>query len=73
MHFRIDRDHSNAYSAWLAMGSPQTPTAGQYSALEAASRLQQVDSPRWLSAESGQVELRFSLPRQAVSLLRFTW
>ena len=29
-HFRIDRDHSNAFEAWKRMGSPQNPTPEQY-------------------------------------------
>ncbi len=34
-HFRIDRDHSNAYEAWKRMGSPQRPSAEQYVELRA--------------------------------------
>ncbi len=26
VHYRIDRDHSNSYAAWLAMGSPIAPS-----------------------------------------------
>jgi xylan 1,4-beta-xylosidase len=26
-HYRIDDTHSNSYSVWNTMGSPQTPTA----------------------------------------------
>ena len=68
-HFRIDATHSNAFTAWKAMGSPQTPSVAQYLALEAAGQLQLVDSPRWTT----EAELRFTLPRQAVSLVRFSW
>jgi xylan 1,4-beta-xylosidase len=28
-HFRIDNEHSNAYTAWQRMGSPQNPTPDQ--------------------------------------------
>jgi xylan 1,4-beta-xylosidase len=34
------RTHSNSYSAWLKMGSPQKPTPAQYAALEKASELE---------------------------------
>ena len=27
-HYRIDDAHSNAYTVWKAMGSPQNPSAG---------------------------------------------
>ena len=72
-HYRIDRDHSNAYAVWKQMGSPQNPTPEQYARLEAAGQLQLLDSPRWLASESGQVELSFALPRPAVSLVQVTW
>jgi xylan 1,4-beta-xylosidase len=29
-HYRIDDDHSNAYTAWQQMRSPQKPTAEKY-------------------------------------------
>jgi len=33
-HFRIDEEHSNAFTAWKRIGSPQSPTAEQYALLE---------------------------------------
>jgi xylan 1,4-beta-xylosidase len=72
-HYRVDRDHSNAYAAWKQMGSPQSPTPEQYARLEAAGQLQLLESPRWLASQSGEVELSFALPRQAVSLVQVTW
>ena len=39
-HFRIDDTHSNAYTVWMAMGSPQEPTPEQYAQLKAAGQLQ---------------------------------
>lgn len=72
-HYRIDRDHSNAYTAWLAMGSPQSPTPAQYAQLEAAGQLQSLGSPAWVAAKGGVVELAFPLPRQAVSLVQISW
>ena len=29
-HYRIDQDHSNAYTVWKNIGSPQQPSAEQY-------------------------------------------
>ncbi len=72
-HYRIDRDHSNAYTVWRQMGSPQNPAPGQYTRLEAAGQLQLLDSPRWLATQSGHVELVFALPLQAVSLVQMSW
>lgn len=72
-HYRIDETHSNAWAAWKRMGSPQSPNAEQYAALEAAGQLQQLDSPRWIELRGGGTKLDITLPRQAVSLLQISW
>ena len=68
-HFRIDKDHSNAFGAWQRMGSPQNPTPEQYIALEKAGQLTTLGPSEAAPVENGSVVLRFLLPRQAVSLL----
>ena len=72
-HYRIDDDHSNSYTAWQQMGSPQKPTDAQYARLEAAGQLQLLRSPEWLPAKDGKLEVAFPLPRQSVSLVRVSW
>jgi xylan 1,4-beta-xylosidase len=72
-HFRIDSQHSNAFGAWRAMGSPQQPSAAQVQQLQDAGQLQLLTSPSWLPIESGRVHLQFDLPRQGLSLLRISW
>ena len=72
-HYRIDRDHSNAYTVWKQMGSPQAPTPEQTAQLQAAGQLQTLGSPRWIANQAGTVDVKFTLPRQAVSLLEFSW
>ena len=72
-HYRIDNDHSNAYTVWKQMGSPQQPAPEQYARLEAAGQLQLLTSPQWRHAQNGTFSLDFDLPRQAVSLVRLTW
>ena len=72
-HYRIDANHSNAYSAWKVMGSPQNPTPDQQRQLEVAGQLQLLDSPNWLWNQSGTASINFDLPRQAVSLIRLEW
>jgi xylan 1,4-beta-xylosidase len=71
-HFRIDQEHSNAFTAWKKMGSPQNPTAEQYTQLEKAGQLAALES-RTADAENGRMNVAFTLPRQAVSLLVFKW
>ncbi|MGA2570847.1 MAG: beta-xylosidase [Terracidiphilus sp.] len=72
-HYRIDDTHSNAYTAWKAMGSPQSPTPDQVARLEAAGQLEQLTSPQWLDVRNGKATIDTQLPRQAVSLLRLKW
>ena len=72
-HYRIDDDHSNAYTAWKQMGSPAEPSPGQYARLEAAGQLQLLHSPAWQTVKDGKLEIGFSVPAHAVSLLRVAW
>ena len=72
-HYRIDHEHSNAWEAWKAMGSPQTPTAKQYAELERSSELALLESPAWLDIRGGAVTVPLTLPRQGVSLLKLEW
>lgn len=72
-HYRIDSEHSNAFSVWKAMGSPSNPTPEQQRQLEAAGQLQLLGSPTWLWTDAGALSISFDLPRQAVSLIRLNW
>lgn len=72
-HYRIDEEHSNAYTVWQGMGSPQDPTDQQYAQLEEASRLAQLEPPQEVQIERGAVGVEFPLPRKGVSLLVLTW
>jgi xylan 1,4-beta-xylosidase len=72
-HYRIDETHSNSYTVWKNMGSPQAPTPEQYAQLKAAGQLQLLTSPTWLDVANGKVSIETTLPRQAVSLLRIKW
>jgi xylan 1,4-beta-xylosidase len=73
-HYRIDATHSNSYTAWKAIGSPQHPTVAQYASLQNSSRLESLASPVWVDVqEDGKIILPLSLPRQAISLLVLTW
>jgi xylan 1,4-beta-xylosidase len=72
-YYRIDDTHSNAYTVWKAMGSPQSPTAEQYAQLKAAGQLELLTSPTWLDVSNGKVTIGTSLPRQATSLMHLKW
>ena len=72
-HYRIDADHSNSYQAWLKMGSPLPLAGQQYSAVEKAGKLAQLEPPQSLQVNGENAVLQFPLPRQAVSLLVLSW
>jgi xylan 1,4-beta-xylosidase len=72
-HFRVDGDHSNAFTAWKAIGSPLTLSAAHVEQLQSAGQLQLLTSPAWITIQNRSVELQFDLPRQGLSLLRLTW
>jgi len=46
--YRIDETHSNAYTVWKGMGSPQSLTVEQISELRAAGGLELLRSPEWV-------------------------
>jgi len=72
-HYRIDETHSNAYTTWKEMGSPQRPNADQYSRLLLQARLQELTSPEKKNMKRGELQIQFFLPRHAVSLLQVSW
>ncbi len=72
-HYRIDETHSNAYTVWQKMGSPQQPTPEQYAQLQEAGQLQLLTSPQWLEVHMGQVEVTTAMPREGISLLHLKW
>jgi xylan 1,4-beta-xylosidase len=72
-HFRIDSAHSNAFTAWKDMESPQSPRADQYKKLESAGQLQLLTSPSWVHIQHGTVQLQVQLPRQGLSLVKIEW
>jgi len=71
--YRIDDTHSNSYTAWLAMGSPQHPTASQYADLKAAGQLQLLTSPQWVDIKNGEMSNKTNMPPQGISLMHLAW
>ena len=51
------------------MGSPVAPNRQQYAELELASQLTKLEELQQVPTQAQEVELRFILPRQGVSLL----
>ncbi|MBW3077788.1 GH39 family glycosyl hydrolase [Bifidobacterium simiiventris] len=73
-HQRIDHDHSNAHTLWLAEGSPKYPQGEQYDRIRKAGALQELGPERTVTVPAGEAAatLRFAMPTHAVSLLTVT-
>ncbi|MDN4500838.1 hypothetical protein QX776_00335 [Alteromonadaceae bacterium BrNp21-10] len=72
-HYRIDKDHSNSYAAWLKMGSPIAPSQTQRTELLKAAELKTIDAaPAQLNIAHSATTLNFTLPRQGISFLVLT-
>ncbi|MBK8390126.1 MAG: beta-xylosidase [Saprospiraceae bacterium] len=71
--YMIDQNHSNAYTAWLKMGSPQKLSLEHYKTLEEASQLAVKGLPMWSKVASDYLSMDIDMPRQAVSLIELTW
>lgn len=72
-HYRIDDHHSDAFTTWREMGSPESPTPQQYSTLVAAGQLQQLEPSQSNHISVGRAVISIRLPAEAVSLLKLSW
>ncbi|HVU15615.1 MAG TPA: beta-xylosidase [Candidatus Didemnitutus sp.] len=66
--YRIDGEHSNAYTAWQRMGSPVAPNNSQYAELERAGELATMGPAGTVAVASGTTTLHVDLPRSGVAL-----
>lgn len=71
--YLVDETHSNSFTAWQAMGSPQQPTAEQLAELEQSCKLAEIkEEPRYIE-EGKNAAVLVTLPRQGVTLLEMEW
>jgi len=68
-HYRIDETHSNAYTKWLELGSPQNPDAQMLAKLKAAMELQMLEPAKLIDITNNEATLNFELPRSGLSLI----
>lgn len=71
--WRIDGEHSNSYSAWLRMGSPQPPDAEQGAEIRRRAGLESGGPPKWMEAKDGRCKWGLRLPRQGVALVEMIY
>jgi xylan 1,4-beta-xylosidase len=70
--YAMDAHHSNAYSAWQAMGSPEHLSPEQLATLQKAGGLE-AGEKQTVHRTSGPVAISTVLARQAVVLYEVTW
>jgi xylan 1,4-beta-xylosidase len=71
--YLVDETHSNSFTAWQAMGSPQTPTEQQIADLEQACKLAEIEEASRFIEEENLSAVMVTLPRQGVTLLELEW
>ena len=71
-HYRIDKNHSNAYAQWIKEGSPMYPDEKQYAAMKAREVLEQYLPESCCDSQGNELTLRFSLPTHAVSFIEIS-
>jgi xylan 1,4-beta-xylosidase len=72
-HYRVDPTHSNAYTAWLGMGSPIAPSNSQRATLlKEAALAKLADGETSTVVQRGSAAIDFALPRTGVSLIVLT-
>jgi xylan 1,4-beta-xylosidase len=72
-HWRLDGDHSNAFTEWKRQGRPEDPGPAQLARLHERGRLSLVWSPTVEPLGPGRsLQLEFSLPMFGLSLLEIT-
>ncbi len=68
-HYRIDDTHSNAYTKWVELGSPQNPDAEMLAKLKAAMELEMLEPASLINITDSHATLQFELPRSGLSLV----
>ncbi|HUT47147.1 MAG TPA: hypothetical protein VMX36_12755 [Sedimentisphaerales bacterium] len=68
-HYRIDDTHSNAYTKWLEVGSPQNLDAKMLTELKAAMELEMLEPAKLIDITNNEATFEFDLPRFGLSLI----
>lgn len=68
-HYRIDKDHSNAYAEWTRQGRPDYPQGAQYEAIKARDGLELLGPVQVVRPMDGKLKLSFDMPVKSVSLI----
>lgn len=68
-HYRIDKNHSNAYTEWVRQGKPDYPDAKEYKAIKERDGLELFTGETSIEPCKDGVTIGFNMPAHAISLL----
>ena len=71
--YLVDKDHSNAYTIWQNMGSPQQPSKQQIINLQNIGKLMRNVPGQKFETINGNLDYHFKLAGQGVALLKVSW
>ncbi len=71
-HYRIDKEHSNGFTAWKTLGSPQEPNNEEIKELQQRDDLEILESGIKNAESDGSFSMNIKLPSNGVSLIMFT-
>jgi len=69
IHYRIDKNHSNAYAEWVRQGRPDYPQGEQYAAIKKRDGLELLCPVEKKILMDGKLKLAFEMPVKSVSLI----
>ena len=67
-HWRIDKNHSNAYTAFKELGSPELPNPLEIDAIKKRMDMEMLEMPKQITGKD-LADVTFELPCNAVSLI----
>ncbi|MBS7639769.1 MAG: beta-xylosidase [Candidatus Bathyarchaeia archaeon] len=68
-HYRIDRDHSNAYTEWVRVGRPEYPNKLQSKTIRERQGLELYEPISKIIVKNGKIVKTFNMPVHAISLI----
>ena len=69
-HYRIDGEHSNAYTEWIRQGRPEHPSPEQASAIRNRESLELYEPIKTQRIKDGRFKKEITLPPLSVTLIK---
>lgn len=67
--YMIDETHSNSFTEWKRLGSPEQPSPMEYKKLEESSKLQNIEKNKRVKIINGQALFNVGVERQGVAMM----